>query len=120
MNNLYRFLRYTALMAVMLFISGGSTAWGQTGIWYIANDNSTSGHPGNAYSSATEDERYYLVPARPKDPPQDSPKYRDAYYSPNYDTQNGDPEKPFLATHFITKPDLDAVWVVTPSSTSGY
>ena len=116
MNNLYRFLRFTAVLAVMIFVGGGSTAWGQPGIWYIANDNSTSGHPGNAYSSATEAERYYLVPAAN---PQQTPSCIDAYYSPNHNNTNGNPGKPFLATYQTNK-DFNSVWVVVESGEENY
>lgn len=116
MNNLYRILRFTAVLAVMIFVGGGSTAWGQPGIWYIANDNSTSGHPGNAYSSATEAERYYLVPAAN---PQQTPSCIDAYYSPNHNNTNGNPGKPFLATYQTNK-DFNSVWVVVESGEENY
>ena len=73
--------------------------WGQTdysGIWYIANDNSSSGHSGKVYSSSTDAEKWYLVPAAD---PQQLPSCIDAYYSPNHATTNGDLEKPFLTTY---------------------
>ena len=110
---------HSRLIFTLLLIATAGTAFAQdySGIYYIANDNSASGHPGSVYSSESYVNNYYLVPA--KDPQQ--PNAIDAYYSPNHNNQNGDPEKPFLTTHKITtKPDLDFVWVVTQSETSGY
>ena len=109
---------HSRLIFTLLLTAIAGTAYAQVsdGIYYIANDNSTSGHPGSVYSSASYVNNYYLVPA--KDPQR--PDYRDAYYSPDHDSQPGDPEKPFLATHKITKPDLDAVWIIKQSETSGY
>ena len=89
--------------------------WGQEGVWYIANDNTSNGHPGKVYSSASDTEKYYLVPA--SNPQQTSAI--DAYYSPNHSTTNGDPEKPFLATA-LTNKDLNSIWIVKESDESGY
>ena len=81
-------------MLLMLTLGSGSV-WGQEGVWYIANDNTSSGHPGKVYSSASDTEKYYLVPAA--NPQQTSAI--DAYYSPNHSATNGDPEKPFWPQH---------------------
>ena len=79
-----------------------------SGVYYIANDNSASGSDdATTYSSATDAQKYYLVPAA--NPKQSD--YRDAYYSPNHATTPGDPEKPFLTT-FHTNKDLNSVWIV--------
>ena len=90
MNNFYRFLRCAVMLAVMIF-GGGIAAWGQTeGLYYIDNNK---GHSG-----ATSG-RYYLVPA---DDPQ-KPDKHDAFYSSDYSSQNGDPEKPFLTVYKTNK-----------------
>jgi hypothetical protein len=81
-----------------------------SGIWYIANDNSSTNHPGKVWSEASDDAKYYLVPAA--NPQQGSAI--DAYYSPNHSSTNGDPEKPFLATAQTNK-DLNSIWIVTKS-----
>ena len=101
-------------MLLMLTLGSGSV-WGQEGVWYIANDNTSSGHPGKVYSSASDTEKYYLVPAA--NPQQTSAI--DAYYSPNHSATNGDPEKPFLATA-LTNKDLNSIWIVKESDESGY
>ena len=98
----------------MLTLGSGSV-WGQEGVWYIANDNTSNGHPGKVYSSASDTEKYYLVPAAN---PQQTNAI-DAYYSPNHSATNGDPEKPFLATA-LTNKDLNSIWIVKESGESGY
>ena len=106
-------LRLVMSLLLMLTLGSGSV-WGQEGVWYIANDNTSSGHPGKAYSSASDTEKYYLVPAAN---PQQTNAI-DAYYSPNHNTNNGDPEKPFLATA-LTNKDLNSIWIVKKSEESG-
>ena len=99
------------------FLPDGSknTRSGFLGIRYIANDNTSSGHPGKVYSSASDAQKYYLVPAA--NPQQTSAI--DAYYSPDHNTTDGDSEKPFLATA-LTNKDLNSIWIVTESGESGY
>ena len=104
-----------ALSLLLMFLLGINTAWGQAGVWYIANDNTSSGYPGKKYSSALDTEKYYLVPAA--NPQQ--PKSIDAYYSPDHSTTDGDPQKPFLATA-LTNKDLNSIWIVKESGESGY
>ena len=101
------------------------------GIWYIANDNSTSGHPGAVYNVNTPTTNWYLVPA---DDPQQKTTYinADAFYSPNHETTAGDPEKPFLTTYKTNKDQADiptnvterqhnSVWILSPvSDEDGY
>ena len=70
-------LRLTISLLLMLTL-GSTSVWGQAGVWYIANDNTSKGHPGKVYSSASDTEKYYLVPAA--NPQQTSAI--DAYYSP--------------------------------------
>ena len=99
------------ILLLLLLTLGSGNVWGQTdfsGVWYIANDNTSSGHPGKVYSSATDAEKWYLVPAAD---PQQTPSCIDAYYSPNHATTNGDPEKPFLATYQTGK-DLNSIWII--------
>lgn len=108
-----------SLLFTLLFLMTGVTgAWGQIGIWYIANDNNNSGdgYIPPKYNIATTETNFYLVPAR--NPQQASGI--DAYYSPNHANQNGDPEKPFLATHYITKQDLNAAWIIISSGENNY
>ncbi len=108
-----------AISLLLMLVLGSTSVWGQTtgysGVYYIANDNSSDKHPGKVYSSASDTEKYYLVPA--SNPQQTSAI--DAYYSPNYSTTNGDPEKPFLATA-LTNKDLNSIWIVKESDESGY
>ena len=104
----------SAIALLLMLTLGSGSVWGQEGVWYIANDNTSSGHPGKAYSSASDTEKYYLVPAAN---PQQTNAI-DAYYSPNHNTNNGDPEKPFLATA-LTNKDLNSIWIVKESEESG-
>ena len=105
----------SAIAMLLMLTLGSGSVWGQEGVWYIANDNTSSGHPGKVYSSASDTEKYYLVPAA--NPQQTSAI--DAYYSPNHSATNGDPEKPFLATA-LTNKDLNSIWIVKESDESGY
>ena len=110
-------LRIVMSLLLMLIV-GSSSVWGQTpysGVYYIANDNTSNGHPGKVYSSASDTEKYYLVPAA--DPQQTSAI--DAYYSPNHNETQGDPTKPFLATA-LTNKDLNSIWIVKECDESGY
>ena len=97
-----------------MLMLGVNAAWGQTGIWYIANDNSSDKHPGDVYSLASDDKKYYLVPA--KNP--QTTNAIDAYYSPNHNNTYGDSDKPFLATAFTNK-DPNSIWIVKESGESG-
>lgn len=104
---------------------------GYSGVYYIANDNSGGTNSGStettAYSSATDDIRWFLVPA---DNPQQNDN-RDAYYSPNHATTNGDSGKPFLTTYQTNKDAADvpsgvterahnSVWIVKKTSDNYY
>lgn len=103
------FVRY-ALLALLLLMVGVTGVWGQTdltGYYYIANYNS--------YNSESPTSNWYLVPAG--NPQQSS--YIDAYYSPNHNEINGDPEKPFLTTYKTNK-DVNSVWKIVPSGEDGY
>lgn len=109
----------SAIALLLMLTLGNGSVWGQTsdysGVYYIANDNTSSGHPGQAYSSASDAQKYYLVPAAN---PQQTNAI-DAYYSPNHSTTNGDSEKPFLTTA-LTNKDLNSIWIVMESGESGY
>ena len=100
---------------LLMLVLGSTSVWGQAGVWYIANDNTSKGHPGKVYSSASDTEKYYLVPAA--NPQQTSAI--DAYYSPDHRTTNGDSKKPFLTTA-LTNKDLNSIWIVMESGESGY
>ena len=58
---------------------------------------------------------YYMVPAA--DPHVTTNKHvnEDAYFSSDYNTQAGDPEKPFITT-YQTAPDLNSIWIFVPVS----
>ena len=96
--------------------------WGQetpdySGVYYIAN-KIWNGEHNNAsywYNSLTPAERWYLVPAA--DPHQTNGE--DAYYSANYSTNNGDPDKPFLTT-FQTNRNDNSVWIIKKTGNKYY
>ena len=106
---------------------GGTTPSGKTdysGIFYFANGGSgKSGDP--AITGGTSSDNYfYLVPA---DNPQ-QPDKRDAYFSSNYSTANGDSGKPYLTTYKtkkdaaeipsgVTERPHNSVWIVKFAST---
>ena len=105
-------LRY-ALVLVMMIVSIG--IWGQpAGVWYIANDKALEGAT-FTYNSSSPEDRYYMVPA--KDPVLADGK--DAYYSENYNTTDGDPAKPYLTT-FKTNQDANSVWVIKSAGSNLY
>ena len=91
-------LRTLCAVLLLLVGSGGmNSVWAQSeGVYYIDN---------NASHNQAIANRYYLIPA---DDSQDSPKKRDAFYSSDYSSQNGDPTKPFLTT-YMTNKDAAAV-----------
>ena len=122
------------LLFFIILTLGTTAAWGQTdysGVYYIANDNSGGAGSGStettAYSSATDAIRWFLVPA---DNPQ-RPDKRDAYYSPNHASSEGDPGKPFLTTYQtnkdaaaipsgVTERAHNSVWIVKKTSDGYY
>ena len=89
--------------------------WGQEGFWYIANDKGLESETSFDYSTSTTADRFYIVPA--KDPVQADK--RDAYYSENYDTSDGDPEKPYLTT-YRTNRDVNSAWVIKSAGNNKY
>ena len=71
------------------------------GVWYITNStNSMTG---------------YWVPAANPQVTTEGHVYEDAYFSSDYNTQDGDPEKPFLTT-YPTDGDLNSIWIFVPVS----
>ena len=107
-----RSFRYVACLILMMVVGVGEM-WGQTdysGVYYIANaiwnGNNTSS-PYYWYSADTPEYNWYLVPAGN---PQRNNK-EDAYYSSNYNSSNGDQDKPFLTT-FRTNRDYNSIWIV--------
>jgi len=107
-------LRLVMSMLLMLTV-GSSSVWGQDGFWYIANDKGLESETSFDYNTSTTAERFYIVPA--KDPVQ--AEKRDAYYSENYDTSDGDPEKPYLTT-YRTNRDVNSAWVIKSAGNSKY
>ena len=97
-------LRMLLLLMVMMTV-GATGAWGQThpyaGIWYMTNSST-----------------YYVVPAA--DPKITAANHvnEDAYFSSDYSSQDGDPEKPFLTT-YQTSGDLNSIWILVPVSGEG-
>ena len=107
-GNVLHTLRYAILL---MMVMTGVDVWGQTdysGTYFIAND------AGEGYSSSVTTNNYYMVPAAN---PQQS-NWHDAYYSANYNTTKGDPEKPFIAT-YKTHCDNNSIWQII-SAGNGY
>ena len=89
------------VVSLLLFlVLGSGNVWGQThpyaGVWYMTVKKNTA---------------YYMVPAA--NPQVDSKE--DAYFSSDYSTQQGDPEKPFITT-YQTSGDLNSIWIFVPVS----
>lgn len=104
MNHYKKLMRSITLMAVLLMaaISAGAQAsHPYAGIWYIINGtNSITG---------------YWVPAADPQITTAGHVNEDAYFSSDYSTQPGDPEKPFLTT-YPTGGDLNSIWIFVPVS----
>ena len=106
-NNIY--IYKISIVLLLLMLLGSTNTWAQTGtnysgIFYFANCGSgKSGDPKMA-SITNADNYFYLVPA--DNPKQDNK--RDAWFSSDYSTANGDPERPYLTT-YRTKKDVAAV-----------
>lgn len=115
-GQLHKGLQSLSLLALLFLLP--LTGWGQddySGIYYIANKVYNGDHSGSTYwyNNLTPEERWYLVPAA--DPHQTN--YEDAYYSADYSTTNGDPERPFLTT-YQTNRDNNSIWIVKKISGS--
>ena len=89
--------------------------WGQEGFWYIANDKGLESETSFDYNTSTTAQRFYIVPA--KDPVQADK--RDAYYSEDYDTSDGNPGKPYLTT-YRTNRDVNSAWVIKSDGNNKY
>lgn len=108
-TDIYSYIKNILFLTVLLTV-GVTSAWAQTdysGIYYIANDKALEDQTTFNYNNSTTADRYYIVPA--KDPSLGDNK--DAYYSENYNTSDGDPEKPYLTT-YKTNQDVNSIWVL--------
>ena len=108
------------LLFFIILTLGTTAAWGQTdysGVYYIANKIYNGDHNNASYwyNNLPQNKRWYLVPA--KDPQREHAI--DAYYSSNYGTTDGDPEKPFLTT-YQTNRDNNSVWIVKKTGSKYY
>ena len=115
MNNnktTYRLPSRLLALLLLLITLGSVGVWGQTdysGMYYIGNYNN------NAYNVETPANNFYLVPAAN---PQQT-HHIDAYYSANYGSEDGDPDRPFLTTYKTNK-DANSVWRIEASGESGF
>ena len=121
-------LRLVVSMLLLLIVGIGNV-WGQTdtdrsGIFYFVNCGSGKSGDPKITNITNPDNYFYLVPA---DNPQQDNK-RDAWFSSNYSTANGDSEKPYLTTYKTKKDAADvpegvtnrphnSVWIVKFAST---
>ncbi len=113
----WEFLRTSLLLLLLLLTTGANKAWAQTdysGTYYIANaiwngdhESGKSGYEDYWYDVNKPNTNWYLVPGAN---PQRSNK-EDAWYSPNYTTQNGDQDRPFLTT-YRTNRDNNSIWII--------
>ena len=109
-------MRLRLVVSMLLMITLGSVSvWGQEGVWYIANDKGLESETSFNYNTSTTAQRFYIVPA--KDP--QLADNEDAYYSENYDSSAGDPEKPYLTT-YRTKRDVNSAWVIKSAGDNKY
>ena len=83
----------SAIALLLMLTLGSGSVWGQThpyaGVWFM---------------KVKKNQNYYMVPAA--DPQVDSKE--DAYFSSDYSTQAGNPEKPFITTYH-TSGDLNSI-----------
>ena len=123
--------RRLAVSLLLMLTLGSGSAWGQTGtdrsgIFYFANGGSGKTSPDDPrIADITDPDNYfYLVPA---DNPQLDNK-RDAWFSSDYSSANGDRGKPYLTTYKtkkdaadvpegVTKRPHNSVWIVKFAST---
>ena len=114
---------------LLLLIVGSSSVWGQTGtdrsgIFYLVNCGSGKNGDPKIATITNPDNYFYLVPA---DNPQQDNK-RDSWFSSDYSSANGDPEKPYLTTYKtmmdaapvptgVTNRPHNSVWIVKFAST---
>ncbi len=105
--------RLAVSMLLMLTLGSGSV-WGQSGtdrsgIYYFVNCGSGKDGDPKMADITNPDDYFYLVPA---DNPQQDNK-RDAWFSNDYSTANGDSEKPYLTTYKTKKDAADVPEGVT-------
>ena len=107
--------RRLVISMLLLLVLGSTSVWGQetpdySGVYYIANaiwNGSNTSSPYYWYSENTPEYNWYLVPGAN---PQQGNK-QDAFYSSNYSSTDGYPEKPFLTT-FRTNRDNNSIWII--------
>ena len=120
-----------SIVLLLLTLLGVTNAWAQTGtnysgIFYLVNGGSGKTTPVDPKIADITDpnDYFYLVPA---DNPQQDNK-RDAYFSSDSYSTNGDPEKPYLTTYKtqkdaapvptgVTNRPHNSVWIVKFAST---
>lgn len=108
-------LRLVVTLLLMMVVGSGS-AWGQAGIWYIANTSRGNAKAAEyTYDANSPSTNYYLVPAA--DPKQANKL--DAYYSEDGYATPGDPARPFITT-YKTNRDNNSIWFVSPSGEAGF
>ena len=103
-NRCANLLRYTLVLLLMMTVGVGEM-WGQTphpyaGVWYMTVKKNTN---------------YYMVPAANPQVNKANHVHEDAYFSSDYTTQAGDPEKPFITT-YTTGGDFNSIWIFIPVS----
>ena len=119
----------TRVSLLLLLTLGSGSVWGQTGtnysgLYYFVNRGSGKSGDSKIADITNPDNYFYLVPA---DNPQQGDK-RDAWFSSDYSTANGDPEKPYLTTYRtrkdaaavptgVTNRPHNSVWIVKFAST---
>ena len=95
--------RLVVSMLLMLTL-GNVSVWGQThpyaGVWFM---------------KVKKNLNYYMVPAANPQITTANHVNEDAFFSSNYSTQAGDPEKPFVTT-YQTSGDLNSIWIFVPVS----
>lgn len=100
-NNLRAVRKRASTLLLLLFSAIITSAQAQThpysGVWYMKINTS----------------EFYVVPAA--DPKVTGANHvnEDAYFSNNYSSQAGDPEKPFITT-YETGGDLNSIWIFVP------
>ena len=123
--------RLLGLFILLMLTLGSGNVWGQTntdlsGIYYFVNGGSGKTDPVDPKIADITDDAdfFYLVPA--DNPKQDNK--RDAWFSSDYSSANGDPGKPYLTTYKTKKDAADvpegvtnrphnSVWIVKFAST---
>lgn len=95
-------MKHTRKLIMLALLLVPVTVWGQThpyaGVWYMTVKKAST---------------HYVVPAA--DPKINTANHvnEDAYFSSDYSTQAGDPEKPFITT-YKTGGDRNSIWIFVP------